>query len=69
MDSLIYFTVCTFFCSHDEYQYLDAVRNILENGVQKGDRTGVGTLSVFGVQCRYSLRNGEQEHCDEVINK
>ena len=43
---------------HDEFQYLDAVQNILQNGVQKGDRTGVGTLSVFGVQCRYSLRDG-----------
>lgn len=39
-------------------QYLDLVRHILENGEQKEDRTGTGTLSVFGYQTRYDLRDG-----------
>lgn len=38
--------------------YLDLVRLILDHGEKKQDRTGVGTLSVFGVQCRYDLRDG-----------
>jgi len=43
---------------HPEKQYLNIVRQILGTGVQKGDRTGTGTLSVFGTQSRYCLRNG-----------
>jgi len=39
-------------------QYLDLVRNILENGEQKQDRTGTGTLSIFGYQTKYDLRQG-----------
>lgn len=42
----------------DEIQYLDLIRNILENGKSRDDRTGTGTISVFGTQSRYSLRNG-----------
>lgn len=39
-------------------QYLDSVRHIFENGHFKGDRTGVGTQSVFGTQERYDLKAG-----------
>jgi thymidylate synthase len=37
---------------------LELMRHVLENGVRKQDRTGTGTLSVFGYQARYDLREG-----------
>lgn len=43
--------------SHEEYQYLNLVRQIIKSGKVKDDRTGVGTLSVFGRQLRFSLRD------------
>jgi len=39
-------------------QYLDLVRHVLDNGAAKSDRTGTGTLSVFGHQLRFDLGAG-----------
>ena len=39
-------------------EYLDLVQNVLDNGEERPDRTGVGVISLFGTQTRYDLRKG-----------
>ena len=43
---------------HPEYQYLDLMSHLLENGDRRIDRTGVGTLSTFGALLRFDLSDG-----------
>ena len=40
----------------NEHQYLNFLRHVLDNGQDKSDRTGVGTISVFGYEMRFDLR-------------
>lgn len=43
----------------DETDYLQLIRDILSRGNKRSDRTGVGTLSIFGTQTKYDLRDGK----------
>lgn len=43
---------------HPEFAYLEMCRHVLENGSVKSDRTGTGTISVFGYQMRFDLNKG-----------
>ena len=38
--------------------YLEQIRQVLEHGEEREDRTGTGTLSIFGMQTRYDMREG-----------
>ncbi len=40
------------------YTYLDQLQHVLDHGVKKGDRTGVGTISCFGLHARYAMADG-----------
>jgi dihydrofolate reductase / thymidylate synthase len=43
----------------NEDQYLEIMKRIVDNGIERDDRTGTGTISLFGTQQRYDLSSGE----------
>ena len=45
------------FKNEEEYQYINILKNILTNGIKRQDRTGTGTLSVFGTHQEFDLRD------------
>ncbi|KAL1245045.1 Bifunctional dihydrofolate reductase-thymidylate synthase [Trichinella spiralis] len=45
------------YVNQEELNYLNQLKDIIDHGVRKNDRTGIGTLSTFGTQSRYCLRD------------
>lgn len=43
--------------NHEEFQYLDTIQEVMDEGIFRGDRTGTGTFSVFGRTMRFNLRH------------
>ena len=59
---------------HPEQQYLDLMRHVIEHGARKDDRTGTGTLSVFGWQMRFTadafpLLTTKKLHLKSIIHE